>query len=103
MRGVAVFSVRGGSAEDIVCFFCDTYAVNQLLDDSMVCRRRREFLTGYTSSQDGVYRERGTLDDNFFTHHTLQILPPVTFGHFLCSKATWEENASKLTLRCSLL
>ncbi len=59
--------VKGGSAADSVRHFRNTYAANQLPDDSMVRRWRREFLTGRTSLQDGAYRGKGALDDNFFT------------------------------------
>ncbi len=59
--------VRGGSATDSVRLFHNTYAANQLPDNSMVWRWGREFLTDRISLQDGAYWGKGALDDNFFT------------------------------------
>ncbi len=64
---VQFLCVRGGSAADMVRLFRDTYAANQLPDNSMMRRWGREFLTSRISLQDGAYRVRGALDDNFFT------------------------------------
>ncbi len=64
---VQFLRVKGRSAADIVHLFRDTYAANQLPDDSMMQRWGREFLTSRISLQDRAYRGRGALDDNFFT------------------------------------